>query len=146
MAHSPSNPQAPLLMLFDGVCSLCCNSVRLVAANSAADRIHFAPMQAPQAKPLLRRHGLPERDFNSVAVLKDGKVLLQSDAVIALGRAMRFPWPLLSRIAGWVPKRMRDGAYDWIAHNRFRLFGRRDLCMMPAAGDRHRFHDLISAD
>ena len=138
----PNPSPAPALMLFDSVCSLCCGSARFVAARSAADRLHFLPMQSEAARPLLRRHGLPLRQFKTMAVIQDGRLLVRSDAALALGRMMRQPWPFLSRVAACLPKALRDRAYDLIAHNRFRLFGRREECMMPPREGWQRFRDL----
>lgn len=138
----PVPSPAPALMLFDGLCSLCCGSVRFVANRSLADQLHFLPMQSEVARPLLRRHGLPEQNFSTMAVIQDGQTLVRSDAALALGRMMRQPWPFLSRIAACLPKPLRDRAYDLIAHNRFRLFGRREECMMPPRDGWQRFRDL----
>ncbi|WP_285021958.1 DCC1-like thiol-disulfide oxidoreductase family protein, partial [Novosphingobium sp. fls2-241-R2A-195] len=43
-----------------------------------------------------------------------------------------WPW----RIAGLVllvPRWMRDLVYRWVAHNRYRIFGRRETCWIPNA-------------
>ena len=77
-----------------------------------------------------------------MAVIQDGQMLVRSDAALALGRMMRQPWPILSRLAGLLPRAVRDRAYDWIADNRFRLFGKRDTCMLPPRNGWQRFLDL----
>jgi len=50
------------------------------------------------------------------------KVLLRSDAVLAIARGLRFPWPLLN-VFRIVPRPIRDGAYRIFARNRYRWFG-----------------------
>lgn len=45
---------------------------------------------------------------------------------------LRWPWPLLKTF--WiVPRPLRDWLYDRIARNRYRLFGRREACLVPTA-------------
>jgi predicted DCC family thiol-disulfide oxidoreductase YuxK len=36
----------------------------------------------------------------------------------------------------WIPPRVRDAFYDVIARNRYRWFGRRDVCALPTADRR----------
>jgi predicted DCC family thiol-disulfide oxidoreductase YuxK len=53
-------------------------------------------------------------------------------------RHLRRPWPMLA--AGRViPRPVRDWLYDRIARNRYRLFGRRDSCLVPSADIADRF-------
>jgi hypothetical protein len=44
-----------------------------------------------------------------------------------------------------VPRPIRDAVYRLIATNRYRLFGKREMCMLPTADIRARFLDVISA-
>ena len=49
-----------------------------------------------------------------------------------------WPWPLLS--AGLlVPRPVRDWLYDRVALNRYALFGRQEVCMVPTPEIRNRF-------
>jgi predicted DCC family thiol-disulfide oxidoreductase YuxK len=41
-----------------------------------------------------------------------------------------------------LPLRLRDWLYDRVARNRYRLFGRRPVCMIPAPDVRARFLDF----
>jgi len=60
--------------------------------------------------------------LDSIMLICQGKVLLRSDAVLAIARGLRFPWPLLS-VFRIVPRPIRDGAYRIVARNRYRWFG-----------------------
>ena len=55
------------------------------------------------------------------------------DAVGEIGR--------LSPVLRVIPRRIRDGIYDFIARNRYGWFGRRDQCMIPTDDIRSRFLD-----
>ena len=60
--------------------------------------------------------------LDSIMLICQGKVLLRSDAVLAIASGLRFPWPLLT-IFRIVPRPIRDGAYRIFARNRYRWFG-----------------------
>ena len=60
--------------------------------------------------------------LDSIILICQGKVLLRSDAVLAIARGLRFPWPLLT-VFRIVPRPIRDGAYRIFARNRYRWFG-----------------------
>ena len=60
--------------------------------------------------------------LDSIMLICQGKVLLRSDAVLAIARGLRFPWPLLA-VFRIVPRPIRDGAYRIFARNRYRWFG-----------------------
>ena len=66
--------------------------------------------------------------LDSIMLICQGKVLLRSDAVLAIARGLRFPWPLLT-VFRIVPRPIRDGAYRIFARNRYRWFGQ---CNMGA--------------
>lgn len=60
--------------------------------------------------------------LDSIMLICQGKVLLRSDAVLAIARGLRFPWPLLT-VFRIVPRPIREGAYRIFARNRYRWFG-----------------------
>ncbi|HVM79067.1 MAG TPA: DCC1-like thiol-disulfide oxidoreductase family protein [Stellaceae bacterium] len=121
----------PPVVLFDGVCNLCSGFVRFAMARESGRVLRFAAMQSPRGQELLRRHGLPLTNFESFAFLEDGAVHLKSGGFLRIVRYLRRPWPWLA--AGRVlPRAFRDWVYDRIARNRYRLFGKRAACMVPA--------------
>ena len=60
--------------------------------------------------------------LDSIMLICQDKVLLRSEAVLAIASGLRFPWPLLT-IFRIVPRPIRDGAYRIFARNRYRWFG-----------------------
>jgi len=133
--------QVEVLVLYDGVCKFCVAGLGFIARHDPALRVRFAAMQLPIGQGLLSRHGLPLTDFKSFVVLADGRVLLRSDAVLRIGRALRQPWPLLARLAAAWPRGWRDALYDVVARNRYRWFGTYDRCVMPSPAMAARFLD-----
>lgn len=126
------------MLLFDGVCTLCSGSVRFVIERDPAGRFQFAPLQSEAARRFLERAPQPLPD--SFVLVEDGRLFTRSTAVLRIARGLRFPWPLAYVFVA-VPRPVRDWVYDAVARNRYRWFGRRDVCMMPTPELRARFLD-----
>ena len=118
----------PAVVLFDGVCNLCNGAVRFIAANDRAGRFTFLSLQSPEGAALAGPGRAPPEA--SIVVLDAGKRYEQSDAVLHVAVNLRWPWPLAFALI-LVPRDARDAAYRWVARNRYRWFGRRDVCELP---------------
>jgi predicted DCC family thiol-disulfide oxidoreductase YuxK len=75
---------------------------------------------------------------NSVLFVKDGLVYYQSDAVIEIAKLLK-GWPGVFKYTIIVPRFFRNYIYQFIAANRYRLFGKQDQCMVPKEEDKKRF-------
>jgi predicted DCC family thiol-disulfide oxidoreductase YuxK len=128
----------PALILFDGVCNLCNGAVNFVIRRDPAGRFRFAPLQEPGGQRLLAAHHLRREDFDSLVLLEEGRSFLKSTAALRIARHLGALWPLLYFFI-IVPRPLRDSVYDWVARNRYRWFGRRDACMVPAPDVLDRF-------
>ena len=125
------------LVLFDGVCHLCDAAVKFTIANDPEARFRFAPLQSEAAAAALARFG-PAAATDSIVLVDDAGVHDRSDAALRIASRLAWPLPLLAVFFA-VPKAARDAAYAWIARNRYRWFGRRDTCVLPAPGMEARF-------
>ena len=70
--------------------------------------------------------------------VEGGRAYVKSTAVLRIARYLRWPWPLLC-LGLALPETLRDWLYDLIASNRYRLFGKSDVCMVPTPEVRRRF-------
>lgn len=126
------------LVIFDGSCSLCCRSVRIILRNDKTRAIRFTAMQSPLGQRLLAELRLEARNPDSFVLIKDGRAYLRSDAALEIARDLRFPWNCASLLR-LVPRRWRDAVYDPIARNRHRLLGKEDPRPLPAEDEKSRF-------
>jgi predicted DCC family thiol-disulfide oxidoreductase YuxK len=127
------------IIVFDGICNFCTASVQFILKREKAPLFRFASIQSQAGKELLTWYGLPE-DYSESIVLIDREALhLNSDAVLKIGQHLRFPWAFLSSIGFALPKSFRDGLYRQLVRNRYRWFGTRAACMVPAEDVRMRF-------
>jgi predicted DCC family thiol-disulfide oxidoreductase YuxK len=139
MAASDDPATAPDgLMLFDGLCNVCSASVNLALALDRRGVIRFCPIQSAYGRALARRHGLDPDDPATFVFFDAGAPKFRSAGALALAARLPAPWRW-ARILSGVPRAWRDGVYDWIAANRYRLFGRRAVCRLPTEAERARF-------
>jgi predicted DCC family thiol-disulfide oxidoreductase YuxK len=90
-----------------------------VRANDPAATFSFAPLDSDAGREARSRvSGAPD----SLLLVDARGVHAEGDAVLAIARGLRFPWPLLARLGAAVPRPVRDRAYRWIACRR-RWFG-----------------------
>lgn len=126
------------VLLFDGVCNLCNHSVQWVLRHDARGQFRFAALQSDPGRSLLLRFGLNAEQLDSVVLIDRDRAYIRSDAPLEvlykLGGAWAWFYPLKA-----LPRSWRDAAYDWIARNRYRWFGRREACMMPRPEWKERF-------
>jgi predicted DCC family thiol-disulfide oxidoreductase YuxK len=127
-------------ILFDGVCNLCERWVQFVIRRDRAGRYRFAALQSQVGARLAADHGIDAGAMASLVLLENGRAYHRSDAALRVARRLDGGWPLLS-VLRVVPRFIRDAAYDWIAANRYRWFGRKDACMVPTPELRARFLD-----
>jgi predicted DCC family thiol-disulfide oxidoreductase YuxK len=124
-----SNTQA--IVLIDGVCVLCSRWYRFVSARDRTRRFRFVAIQAPEGRVIAQRHGIDPQNPTTFILLEGGVAFVRSDAALRiLGRLPGWRWTWLLRV---VPNAMRDRLYDLIARNRYRWFGRLDVCILPTS-------------
>jgi predicted DCC family thiol-disulfide oxidoreductase YuxK len=138
-----SDVEQATIILFDGACNLCSGAVRFVIARDPHAQCRFASLQSDAARAACAKVGydLPASATPStIVVIEGGRALERSDAVLAIARRMRFPWPVLG-VFGVLPRGLRDVLYGFVARHRYRWFGHSDACMAPTSELRGRFLD-----
>lgn len=127
-----------IIVIFDGVCNLCNGVVTWLIPRDPANHIKFTALQSAAGQRLLQHNVIDLADIDSVIVVDGDRIFVESDAALRICRVLRWPWPLLSHLHV-VPRAWRDAIYRWVARNRYRWFGRRDQCMLPAPENAQRF-------
>ncbi len=125
-------------VLFDGVCNFCNSSVNFIIERDKTGYFKFAPLQSEIGEELIAKYGIDPSDTDSVVLVDEGRAFTHSTAALKIAKKLDGPWSLAYGFI-IVPKFARDGAYKLFARYRYRLFGRRDECMMPTPEIRARF-------
>lgn len=128
------------VIVFDGVCALCSGFFRFMLARDAG-RFAFVIAQSDLGTAIYRDLDLPTEDFETNIIIVDGQIHQRLDAFAVAMSTLRWPWRVLS-VVRLVPEPLKSWAYFRIAHNRYRLFGRYDQCVMPTPEVKARFLDL----
>ena len=126
------------IILFDGVCNLCNGWVRFVIQRDPNGAFRFAAQQSPAGQAIIEDHVRDAGELSGVILIEDNAIYMESDAVLRILARLGPPWSWITffRI---VPRRVRDACYRFIAKNRYRWFGRTEVCQIPSADMRSRF-------
>jgi predicted DCC family thiol-disulfide oxidoreductase YuxK len=126
------------IILFDGVCNLCSAFLKFVYKFDSKKIYKFAWIQEDKGNEILRWLNLPTNDFKTIVLIENGQAFFKSVAFLKIVRKLQFPWPLLS-VGRIIPNFIRDWIYDSVARNRYRLFGKKDHCLVPTGDLLDRF-------
>lgn len=126
------------LILFDGVCNLCSNSVQFVIRHDKKKQFNFASLQGETGQQILRTLELPAQKFSSFILIEEDNFYTESTGVLRLLKRLGGMWSLLY-IFIVVPPFIRNAAYRFISVNRYRWFGKTESCMLPTPELRARF-------
>jgi predicted DCC family thiol-disulfide oxidoreductase YuxK len=124
------------IILYDGVCVFCSRWIRFIAARDISRRFRFTAIQSDYGRRLAQAFGINPADPDTNAVIHGGVAYFKSDAALTV----------LSNLPGWqwvrvllaLPKPLRNAVYNLVAQNRYRIFGKYEVCFLGDAAFRNR--------
>ena len=141
-SHAPVDPATTIadgpIVLYDGTCGLCHRSVRWLLNHERDHAMRFAPLQGPIASALRAKHPNIPDVVSTVVLVEDGRAHLRSKAFLHAAKHLRAPWRWLHAFR-WFPGFILDLGYRLVASVRYRVWGRADVCDLPAPDERARF-------
>ena len=117
------------IILFDGVCNLCEASVQFILKHERKNYFHFLSQSSELGKKLLKEYDLEEVD--SIVLVKNNRAYIYSDAALEVAKNLEDYYKYLY-VFRFVPKVLRDMLYKTVAKYRYKIFGKRDSCMLPS--------------
>ena len=143
------------VVVFDGHCVMCDHTVVQLLRADTRNRMLFCPNQDTRSKHVIQALGrlqnnsaVPMEWFDAhkhdsmIVVRMNGEVLIESDAAIAIGKAIG-GWHYMNILAITVqlliPKVVRDAMYRVIAKNRYSVFGQASECRVISATERDHY-------
>ncbi|MGY5353395.1 thiol-disulfide oxidoreductase DCC family protein [Wenyingzhuangia sp. IMCC45467] len=126
------------VLLFDGVCNLCNNSVQLIIKNDTKNIFKFAPLQNADVIAFLKNQPKDFRNIDAIILITSKKIYTKSSAALTVAKHLKGLYPLLY-IFYVIPKPIRDFVYDFIAKNRYKWYGKKDQCMIPSPKLKNKF-------
>ncbi|TCP63537.1 thiol-disulfide oxidoreductase DCC family protein [Baia soyae] len=125
------------IVLFDGVCNFCNNRVQFLLKHDKKKELRFASLQSDFAQNWIAENGIQLED--SMYFIDGDKLYSHSTAVLRIIRELGSGWKLFY-ILSLIPKSIRDNLYRRFAKNRYRWFGKSEVCMIPSPEVRNRFY------
>jgi predicted DCC family thiol-disulfide oxidoreductase YuxK len=126
------------IVLFDGICNLCCLLVKFIIKRDPDKRFRFTALQSLTGQQLLRNSKLSVADSNSVVYVKGDKYYYRSSAILNIIYDLGGIWKVMY-VFILIPAFIRDYFYSIIAKTRYRIFGKRSTCLVPSKEIQERF-------
>ena len=135
MKASTAITRAKPLFVFDGHCVLCSSGASFIMRHDRHGAVQFASAQSELGSAIYRTMQMPIDD--SYVLIDNEGCHIKSDGYFRLARILG-GWWRLACIGRMIPRVIRDRAYDLVARNRYRWFGRTDQCDLLTAEQRSR--------
>lgn len=137
----PDFPDGAPVVFMDADCVLCSKAARLIVRLDNGDNVRICTVQSELGRAVLKHYGLDAGDPESWLYLEEGLAYSSMDAVIKVG------WRLggIGRFAAVflvLPRFLRGWIYRVIARNRYKIWGRADMCMLSDERLRQKIIDL----
>jgi len=131
------------VILFDGVCNLCCGWIRFLIRRDKKAAFTFVSIQSDAGKTLLettniKADSLTTSDLDTIVYIKNNQALIESEAVVEILTDLGGIWKIFG-VLRLIPLSLRDKIYRYIAAKRYQLFGKRTSCFLPTPEDEKRF-------
>lgn len=133
-------PKHKKLILFDGVCNLCNNSVQYVIKRDHKNIYLFAPLQSKVGQQIIEQFQIDTVKTDSILLYTNGKLYSKSTAALKVAATLGFSTNILS-IFIVIPAFIRNWVYDFIAKNRYKWYGKKEACMIPTPELKSKFID-----
>ncbi len=124
------------IILFDGVCNFCDGSVNFIIEHDKKDYFRFTPLQSEIGQEFVKKFSLSGID--SVILVENDTADTHSTAALKIAKRLGGIWSLLYALI-IIPKPIRDFFYKLFAKYRYKLFGKKDECMIPSPEVRAKF-------
>lgn len=132
-------PKHKKLILFDGVCNLCNNTVQFIIKHDKKNIFMFAALQSDIGKRIIKTHQIDTSKLDSILLYANEKgITHKSTAALKIALHLGFPISIISMFF-IIPTSIRNWVYDYIAKNRYKWYGKKDACMIPTPELRSKF-------
>lgn len=115
------------IIIFDGECNLCNGVVGWLLKFAPEDLFQFVAFQSNYGQDLLKKHGFPTKQLDTVILIDDKDVKTHSDGFLKI--ISKIPkWKRVAALLGFIPRLIRDFIYKTASKNRLKWFGESISC------------------
>ena len=126
------------IIFFDGVCGLCDHFITFMVDVDKKNRLKFATQQGKFFNSAEIQSLVSPEMGESIFYLKGAKIYFKSNAVLNALGDLGGMWSFI-HLFKIIPGVFRDLIYDVIARNRYRIFGKREMCRIPTPEEKEKF-------
>ncbi len=130
-------PSSQSIVVFDGECNFCSESVKFVRAHDKKCKFCFVPLQSVKAIDLLKQFKLSPDLTGTVVLIEKGCLYTKSTAVLRIVRQLSGLWSLLTVFLA-LPVALRDFFYDAFAVRRYYWSSRSHSCPVSRSTNHRR--------
>ena len=124
-------PQDKKIILFDDVCNYCNDKVNFIIKNDKKDVFRFVALQSETGQKIINYLGI-DSALDSIILYEPGYAyFIKSEAVFRIIKHMSSSVKLLL-LFNFVPTSIKNIFYDIIAKNRYKWYGKKEICMIPS--------------
>ena len=134
-------PEQKQLILFDGICNLCNSSVQYVIKHDKNNIFIFTALQSEIGQQIIKEYNIDTTKTDSILLFSHEKdISNKSTAALKIASKLSFPINLMS-VFLIIPAFIRNWVYDFIAKNRYKWYGKKELCIIPTPDLKGKFLD-----
>ncbi len=124
--------QSDQIILFDGVCNFCSGIVKFIIRRDKKAKFKFTPLQSDFSKNLLQQFDIivDITNLDTFVYFRHDKAYVKSTAALYVLRDIGGLYRLLF-VFIIIPNFIRNFLYSLISKSRYRIWGKRDKCMVP---------------
>lgn len=131
-------PTGKKIVLFDGVCNLCNGWVNYVIDRDKKDVFRFVALQSDLGRQIIE-HLKISPDVDSIIIYEPSQYYYyKSEAIIDIMDNLGGVYSLFG-LTKIVPVFLRNWAYDYVAKNRYKWYGKKNHCRVPTPELRSKF-------
>lgn len=124
-------PKDKKIILFDGVCNYCNDKVAFIIKNDENDVFRFVALQSETGQKIITYLGI-DKTIDSIILYEPGYAyFIKSEAVFRIIKHLSSSVKLLL-LFNFIPTRVKNLIYDYIAKNRYKWFGKKENCLLPS--------------
>lgn len=138
LINQPNIDKHDKVIVFDSECKLCNKWSRFIITHDSQRQIKLCATQSNAGSYLSQSSGYSSEQPETILYLKNGGYFIKSEAFFELMADLEYPWKFVG-IFRLLPLALRDRAYDIVARNRYKIFGKYDRCRLPNADHTDRY-------
>lgn len=124
-------PRDKKIILFDGVCNLCDNTVQYIIKHDKKDIFRFVQLQSTLGQEIVKYIGVDISKTDSIIFYQPGhSYYYKAEAAMKIAKELKGAASLIGFFS-FLPNWFSNSIYDFVAKNRYKWYGKKDECMMP---------------